>query len=397
MIRHKKKVMVFGVFLLIILFVFIIILMVHVKKTDAVVFSDVLSCSYREKVSVDRFIRKLDGTLLDNYWVDTSTVGKKKLEIQYKNRYGFIEQKKFEIEVKDVVAPIIVVNNPYTVVEGEVSDLLDVIFCADDYDDGVKCVISGEYDLNRIGQYHLKIEAQDKSGNEAEKEFTLNVVKKEKKSNSSQVKYTDFKDFYQKYNDSSVEIGLDISKWQGEVDYAKIANEGVSFVMLKVGGQTEIGGEYIVDPSFDDNIEGALENGLKVGVYFYSYAKSEIEAKKQARWVVQKVKDYELALPIAFDWENWARYSTFGIGFRTLNKVAESFIEEVKRYHYEGILYSSKYYLENIWHQDDYVKWLAYYNEYNEIEDDYFLWQVCNDGKINGINGSVDIDILKVR
>ena len=175
------------------------------------------------------------------------------------------------------MAPIIVVNNPYTVVEGEVSDLLDVIFCADDYDDGVKCVISGEYDLNRIGQYHLKIEAQDKSGNEAEKEFTLNVVKKEKKSNSSQVKYTDFKDFYQKYNDSSVEIGLDISKWQGEVDYAKIANEGVSFVMLKVGGQ---------------------------------------------------------------------RYSTFGIGFRTLNKVAESFIEEVKRYHYEGILYSSKFWFD---------------------------------------------------
>lgn len=396
--KRKKILMIIVGVLAVFLFVFVIILMIHVKNTNAIVLSDNLSCLYREEVYVSHFIKDVDGTLIDDYLVDTSVIGSKRIDVQYKNRYGFVEQKRFQIEVKDESAPMIVVKNPYIVFLGEVTNLLDDIFCADDYDDGISCVISGEYDLNVVGEYPLSISAQDKSGNETKKEFILNVINKEDDSKSSEdVTYTDFKDVYDRYKDEGTEIGVDISKWQGDVDFEKLALAGVSFVMLKIGGQVEIGGDFILDPKFISNIEKATSQGIKVGVYFYSYAKSEDEARKQARWIVKKLGKYHLSLPIAFDWENWHHYSTFGIGFRTLNHVAGAFISEVQRFGYEGILYSSKYYLENVWYQEDYTKWLAYYTQHNDYDKGFLMWQLCNDGKIDGIDGMVDIDILKTK
>ena len=374
------------------LFVCVILFMIRVKKTDAIVFVDDLTCNYREKVYADRFIKELDGTLLDKYLIDTSVVGKRSIEIQYKNRYGFVEQKRFEIEVKDVTAPTIIVSNPYTVEVGEINRLADYIFCADDYDDGIQCTISGTYDLTKVGKYNLSIQAIDKSGNQATESFTLNVVDKKDVPNKTDV--TLFRQVYQKYKSDNTEIGLDISKWQGNVDFEKISNQGVTFVMLKLGGQSEIGGDIILDPNFVQNIESAVQHNLKVGVYFYSQARNVNEAKRQARWVIQEVSKYHISLPIAFDWENWDNYSAFKIGFRTLNHVASSFIDEINHYNYEGVLYSSKFYLENVWYEENYKKWLAYYTKQNDYNGDYFMWQVCNNGRIEGINGDVDIDIL---
>ena len=394
MSQHKKILLfVLGGFILF-LFFCVITLMVTVKNTGAIVFQDDLTCQYREKVYVDRFIKRMDGELIDRYLVDTSVVGKRQIEVRYRNRYGFVEQKKIEIEVKDVTAPMIVVSNPYTVVEGEVDNLLDSIFCADDYDDDIKCVISGEYNLNVIGRYSLSIEAVDKSGNQTEKEFVLNVIKKSHQKESNKKNEVSFQDIYKRYKSSNTEVGLDISKWQGEVDFDKIVREGASFVMIKIGGQNGIGEEIIEDSYFSRNIEEALKHQLKVGVYFYSHAKTDVEAIKQARWVVQKLKKYSISLPVAFDWENWESYSKYRIGFRTLNHVASSFMDEVRRYGYQAMLYSSKYYLENIWYPELNDRWIAYYTNDNDYDDSYMMWQLCNTGKIDGIEGYVDIDIL---
>ena len=394
MSQHKKILLfVLGGFILF-LFFCVITLMVTVKNTGAIVFQDDLTCQYREKVYVDRFIKRMDGELIDRYLVDTSVVGKRQIEVRYRNRYGFVEQKKIEIEVKDVTAPMIVVSNPYTVVEGEVDNLLDSIFCADDYDDDIKCVISGEYNLNVIGRFSLSIEAVDKSGNQTEKEFVLNVIKKSHQKESNKKNEVSFQDIYKRYKSSNTEVGLDISKWQGEVDFDKIVREGASFVMIKIGGQNGIGEEIIEDSYFSRNIEEALKHQLKVGVYFYSHAKTDVEAIKQARWVVQKLKKYSISLPVAFDWENWESYSKYRIGFRTLNHVASSFMDEVRRYGYQAMLYSSKYYLENIWYPELNDRWIAYYTNDNDYDDSYMMWQLCNTGKIDGIEGYVDIDIL---
>ena len=393
-VQRKFLISVFTFFIGI-LFVFVILLMIHVKKTDSIIFVDDMTCFYKEKVYVDRFIREIDGELLDKYLVDTSSLGKKMLEVQFRNRYGFVERKRFEIEVKDKVAPVIIVDNPYTVYEGEVTDLLSTIFCADDYDDGIQCSISGDYDLNKIGQYPLKIEAIDKSGNVTRKNFVLNVEKNIE--NIQPVTSVAFKEIYQKYKTTDTEIGVDISMVQGDIDYNSLVNNGVSFVMLRVGGQDGVGSDVGADSKFFDNVKNALDHHLKVGVYFQSYAKNVNEAKRQARWVVQNIRDYDISLPVAFVWNQKGRYSNLGIGFRSLNRIASSFLSEIERYGYRGMIYSNKLYFGNVWDVDVYDTWVAYDTDSFNYDKDYLMWQVCDNGKIDGIDGTFGIHILKTK
>lgn len=363
------------------------------KKYDIVLKKD-LTCEFREEISISDFIAKINGTLIDDSIIDTTKVGIQPITLTYKTTYGLILTKNFNIEVKDITPPTIIVNNTYIIEEESITNLVDNIFCADDYDDNINCNIIGEYKLDELGEYPLTITATDNSNNNTTKSFTLKVIEKKKQTNISTKDYTNFKTVYQKYKKDNTLIGLDLSKWQGEVDFAEIKKQGVSFVMLKVGGQTKINGEYIIDPKFYDNIRSAIEQDLKVGVYFYSYANSTEEAKKQAKWIISKIKNYNVELPIVFDWENWNKYTSFHLSFYSLNKIASTFMKEVEETGYKPMLYSSKYYLETIWYKDDYTRWLAYYTTNNDYQEDHYMWQLCNNGKINGIDGYVDINVL---
>lgn len=399
---NKKKISPRTTYLIVILLSLLITLVtityLRLTNNEGIYFVSDLTTNFREEVYISNFISYIDGTLIDDYKIDTSKVGIKEVNVNFKNKYGFIVSKNFNIIVKDVTPPMVVVNNPYTIVKSSIKNLEEEIFCADDYDDLISCEIIGEYDLDRVGKYDLKIKAKDNSNNTTEKSFTLNVVDKTSNSNTKpNYSYTSFKEIYKKYKNKDNLIGLDISMWQGDVDYTKLKNEGVDFVMLKIGGQTKINGEYNIDPKFYKNIEGAIDNDIKVGVYFYSYAKTEEAAIKQADFVVEILKDYKIDMPIAFDWENWKYYTKFHISFNTLNNVASTFINRVEELGYKGVLYSSKYYLENIWYSNDYTNWIAYYtSNFNEYKD-YYMWQMCSNGKINGIDGYVDIDIMNIR
>lgn len=397
----SKKISLRNVYFIVILLSLLVTLgtitYLRLTTTDGIIFNDNLKVEFRSEVYVSNFIKNIDGKLISDYKVDTNEVGKKDIVITFKNMYGFIVSKNLTIEVIDVTPPTVIVNSPYQVVKGSNIKLEEEIFCADDYDDYIECNINGEYDLNTLGKYNLEMIATDKSGNITNKKFILDVIEKSVNSNNnSSIRYTDFKSIYNKYKNDKTKIGLDISKWQGNVDYAKIKKQGVEFVMLKLGGQIEIGGEFIIDPKFYDNIEGAINNDIDVGVYFYSYAKSSEEAIKQADFIVSKLDGYNINMPIVFDWENWNSYTKFHISFNTLNNIASSFINRVEELGYKGVLYSSKNYLENIWYSNNYTNWLAYYNsEFNDYKD-YYMWQMCSNGKIDGINGYVDIDIMYV-
>ena len=397
----SKKISLGNVYFIVILLSLLITLCtityLRLTTTEGIIFNDNLKVEFMRDVYVSNFIKNIDGKLISDYKVDTNEVGKKDIVITFKNMYGFIVSKNLTIEVIDVTPPTVIVNSPYQVVRGSNIKLEEEIFCADDYDDYIDCNINGEYDLNTLGKYNLEIVATDKSGNITNKKFILDVIEKSVSSNNnSSIRYTDFNSIYNKYKNDKTKIGLDISKWQGNIDYAKLKNQGVEFVMLKLGGQIEIGGEFIIDPKFYDNIEGAISNDIDVGVYFYSYAKSSEEAIKQADFIVSKLDSYNINMPIVFDWENFSDYTKFHISFNTLNKIALSFINRVEELGYKGVLYSSKYYLENIWYSNNYTNWLAYYNsEFNDYKD-YYMWQMCSNGKIDGISGYVDIDIMYV-
>ena len=250
----------------------------------------------------------------------------------------------------------------------------------------------GEYDVNTVGDYNLSYVVTDSSGNQTKKDFVLHV-KEKKQEEKEKVKTIDIADVLQNYKTENTQIGIDVSKWQEEIDWQEVKNAGVEFAMIRIGYQTEYDGDCVLDPCFVANIEGAKAVNLPVGVYFYSYAKNVEQAKSQAEWVKENLKDYEIDLPIAFDWESWSSFNRAGMSFYTINKVANVFLETLEKAGYKGMLYSSKFYLEKIWYPCEYEIWLAQYNSRVTYEGEYSIWQMSEAGRVSGIRNNVDIDV----
>ena len=107
---------------------------------------------------------------------------------------------------------------------------------------------------------------------------------------------------------------------QGAIDFSKVKEAGAEFVIIRVGSQNGVGGEYVLDPYFKRNISDAIENDLDVGIYFYSYADSKKEARKQAEWVIKQIKDYDITLPIAFDLSHLLLFNSMNLSLYQLNE-----------------------------------------------------------------------------
>ena len=254
--------------------------------------------------------------------------------------------------------------------------------------------MEGEYDTNTVGKYNLVMKAVDNSGNESSKDFVLNVYEPDpngKKSSTNNSK-TYYSDIVNKYKNDKTSIGIDVSGWQGEIDYQKVKDAGVEFAFIKVGGEKGIDGEYYVDSKFIRNIEGFNSVDIPVGVYIFSYAKNKGQAKEEALWVIEQIKNYKVDLPIVFDWENWGSFNEFDMSLYELSEAAQEFVKIVNNHGYQGSTYGSKNYLEKVWLKVPGVIWLAHYNDETSYQGHTF-WQICDDGIIEGINGKVDIDI----
>ena len=181
---------------------------------------------------------------------------------------------------------------------------------------------------------------------------------------------------------------------QGDVDFDKLLENNVEFVMLRVGYQKDYNDTYVIDPYFYNNIKKLNELDIPVGIYFYTYATSTEEAFEQAMWVIDKIKDYKISLPVVFDFESWSDFSSLNLSLHDINKISRTFLSTIKVNGYDAMNYSSKYYLENIWDIDEYPVWLAHYTSKTNYTGEYAMWQLCNNGRIDGINGDVDINVL---
>lgn len=394
----KKNIIIIICFLVIIIGIGSYFLINYLRVKNAVIkvtLDDTLETEFLSDVKVSDFISDINGTIVDDYVIDTTDIGKKKIEFEYINDDNIKVKYNYEINVVDNVAPLIWLNNSYTVNVGSDISLTDKILCGDDTDPNPTCEVIGEYNMNEAGTYPLVFKATDNSGNVTEKEFNL-IVREPKSSGTSSGSVstkTLFSEVVDAHKTENTEIGLDISKWQGDVDFNALKEAGVEFVIIRVGTSSGINGENLVDSKFEQNIKGANTAGIPVGVYFYSYANSEDRAISDALWVLEQIKDYKVDLPIAFDWENWSFYNEFNLSFFGLSSMADSFVKTVRDAGYEGMLYSSKNYLEDIWFKGDYPVWLAHYTTKTNYEGDYEFWQLCNNGRVAGINGDVDINI----
>lgn len=350
---------------------------------------------YEENVYLQDIIKEINGNLIDNPLIVTKKLGEQTIRFSYITNNKIKVPYEVKIEVVDQTPPLITTRTSLKVEIGEKENIASKLFCGDNFDDNPTCIIEGEYDVNTLGKYPVKFIGRDSSNNESIQELTLEVIPKQKTSNQQQEQsVTYFEDIKNKYKNENTQIGIDVSHWQGKINFQKIKDEGVEFAYIRVGRGNGIGKEFIEDTRFQEYIKGFNEVGIPVGVYFFSYANSVSDAKKEAKWVLDKIKDYKIDLEIVFDWENWDYFQEYDLSFHKLTELSNAFRNEVKKHGYEGMLYGSKFYLENVFFKVDYPVWLAHYTEKTTYEGEYVVWQLCEDGKVKGIDDNlVDINI----
>lgn len=367
------------------------------NATIIVELKDNMSTKFLSEAKVSDFITNINGTLIDDYTIDTSSIGEVEVNFEYINEEEIKIPYSYKINIKDETAPSIWLGSSYSVTTAYTGSLLEDITCADNLDDNPTCEIIGDYDTSKVGTYDLQYKATDASGNTTVQDFVL-TVKKPSSNNSgssnSNTSFTNFSDVVKEHKSIKTKIGIDISSWQGDIDFDAVVTAGVEFAFIRVGSTRGIGGEYFVDTKFVQNIEGFNRVGIPVGIYFYSYANNEESAINDAKWVLDQIKDYKVDLPVVYDWESWSFYNEFHQSFYSTTKNAKAFLDTVSKKGYQGALYSSKNYLENVWFDTGYETWLAHYTNKTNYKGDYKYWQMCSNGRVDGINGNVDINIM---
>lgn len=194
-------------------------------------------------------------------------------------------------------------------------------------------------------------------------------------------------------------LGVDLSEYQGEVDFAAMKNAGAEFVMLRIGGRFygESGGLY-EDNAFDAYYEQAKAAGLKVGAYFFSQAASAEDAEEEANFALQKLGGRSLDYPIALDWENIAGDDarTDSVTGDMLTSIAETFCDTVAKAGYKAIVYSNTqqmFIMYDFETMKDYDFWLADYRDFPTMYYKFDMWQYTAEGSIDGVDGPVDLNI----
>ncbi len=203
-----------------------------------------------------------------------------------------------------------------------------------------------------------------------------------------------------RYSDPAVKIysGIDISVFQGDVDWNAVKNDGIDFVILRVGFRGYTKGGLNEDANFRKNCENALQAGLNVGVYFFSQAITADEAEEEADYVLSLIKDFDIQYPVAYDWEtiDYDNARTDGLDNETITQCAVRFCDKISAAGYTPVIYFNRslgYFNYDLSMIKDYHFWLAEYKGAPSFIYDYKLWQYSKDGTVNGIDGSVDLNI----
>lgn len=191
--------------------------------------------------------------------------------------------------------------------------------------------------------------------------------------------------------------GIDVSSHQGQIDWAAVAADGVEFAMIRVGYRGYTEGDTTMDELFYDNVRGALDHGIAVGVYFFSQAITEEEAVEEAEIVLRAVEGLDITYPVVFDWEDIPQEArTDGMDPVTLTGCAEAFCETVEAAGYRAGVYFNQvfgYQRYNLLTLEPYVFWLAQYDDVPDFHYDFQMWQYTDDGTVAGIEGPVDLNL----
>lgn len=365
------------------------------KMKAIVEVKDNLEYPVYSKINLSDLININDGFISEDKEILLDKVGDNKITIDYqdyKKHKGSIE---VNVKAYDKEVPFLSMSsNVYKVVNSDF-DLCSSAFYADNYDRDLECFINGEYDKNTIGNYKLELVVRDQSGNESSQNFNLHMIEKFNSNNNTVTpEGYDFKEAVSNYKNDKTLLGIDVSSFQGEIDWEKVKEAGVEFAIIRLGFGYTVNMELVLDKYFQENLKGAKENDIKIGVYFYSYANEIEEVEKQARFIVDNLNGEDLDLGVTFDWENWNNFKDYHVNLYDLDNMYNSFKKVLEDNGYKTMLYGSKFYLKNIWKTEDKDIWLAHYTNKTNYDKDYVMWQFSDKGVVEGINSFVDLDVL---
>ena len=356
---------------------------------------DNLVFEYGDKIVLDNLVSIEDGYLINgDKEYDYKDVGEQIVTIDYRDTKKHKGKYDVTINIVDSVKPILSISNNLYVLKDNDIDVCKRAFYADNADRNIACQVTGEIDTTKEGKYKVNVKVTDASGNYVDKDVVVNVIEKFEETPEVEIVPDKIEDMILKYKTKDTLIGIDVSNHQGDIDWETVKNSGVEFVFIRIGYGHNREAKIMEDEKFRQNLEEARNAGLKVGLYFYSYATEIWEAEEQANWIVKTLNGEKIDLPIVFDYETWKSFPTYNINIVDLNKVAKKFLDILHDNGYEGMNYSSKYYLNTIWNISEYPTWLAHYVSKTNYDKDFKVWQFSNTGEVPGINGFVDLDVL---
>lgn len=181
---------------------------------------------------------------------------------------------------------------------------------------------------------------------------------------------------------------IDVSEWQGSVDWKKVKASGVDYAILRAGFGREVSQ---ADEEFEINYKNAKAAGVKLGAYWYSYAVDVADAKKEAQACIKVLKGKSFELPVFYDMEDSSQVS---LGKATLTKMAKAFMADILKAGFRAGIYANANWFENYLDYKalygTYYIWLAQYNDVAEFECD--IWQYTSKGKVSGVSGNTDMN-----
>ena len=190
-------------------------------------------------------------------------------------------------------------------------------------------------------------------------------------------------------------MGIDVSAHQGKINWAQVRASGVEFAMIRCGFRGQTAGAIYEDQYFKTNVAGAVANGIKVGIYFYSTAVNEQEALEEAAWVVKKISTYRITYPVVYDFEDFGAYRCVNVGGTQATSNALTFLNYVKANGYEPMMYANKNDITTKLSRSSFncKFWLAHYTSQTDYKGSFNMWQYTSKGSVPGIAGNVDMNI----
>ena len=222
-----------------------------------------------------------------------------------------------------------------------------------------------------------------------------------KKHNYSEENFVETDDGEMQYIENGTVVshkGIDVSKYQGDIDWAAVASDGVEYAFVRLGLRGYGSGKLVLDEYFDQNMRGAKEAGIKTGVYFFTQAITVEEAIEEADYVLENITGYDVSYPVVFDVEMIVNDDgrANGLSQKDRTDITIAFCDRIKAAGFTPMIYGNvKCFtkLLDMTRLNDYEKWYAFYDDYMYMPYEVSCWQYTEKGKVNGIKEEVDMNI----